>query len=496
MIMNKKNTIYISCLILTLGFLILGIGQSKASYVDTETLVNSISVGKLDMELSNQSVFGFVGMESGGEYIASSEISFTSGSIGVKYDAILQNADSACDDFSVTVTRSSDTLYTGSVSGFTFSPQTDVGNINFEFDIVTSTSISHGEECNAEFLFRSWPDTEASFPVSGFTDTESIDISLTAKMIVLNEVLAHPDTLSLAPDEFIEIVNNGNSSVDVNGWLISEETLGGEDNMYTITTAGGSHTADPGASTTIPAGGYIALYLSDGTALNNTGDTIRLYDNSSNLFDEYTYANAKFGASDARVPDGTGDWVDPVPTPGRRNLITDSEPEEVNFPQETTDDIQVTEFENNDPLIDLDLPKNDTSDADNDIENEDESVQIEIIADIPETELEDRKNEDNTIETETESIQSVASDEPDDQGSDIIPEEEVAEEQEVIEDPQDDIVTTEEAEVIDNVDSVTEPEQENEQLNEDTPESQEETVEITSIEDTDSALDNTKIENE
>jgi hypothetical protein len=147
---------------------------------------------------------------------------------------------------------------------------------------------------------------------------------LTAKTIVLNEVLAYPnpDYPYPANREFIELKNNGSAPVDVAGWKVSEMTGGGVENKYTITTAGGSYTASPyGGSTIIPAGGWLVLLLSDTTAFNNNGDTIRLYDSGDNKLDEYSYEAAKYGLSDARYLDGIGAWVDPIPTPGGPNVL-------------------------------------------------------------------------------------------------------------------------------------------------------------------------------
>lgn len=81
--------------------------------------------------------------------------------------------------------------------------------------------------------------------------------------------------------------------------------------------------------TLIPSGGFLVIYRNDDLdfSLNNIGgDTVRLYDgeieNVANLIDSYTYTvNAPEGKSFARIPDGSNNWVDPIPTPGLPNSL-------------------------------------------------------------------------------------------------------------------------------------------------------------------------------
>ena len=57
--------------------------------------------------------------------------------------------------------------------------------------------------------------------------------------------------------------------------------------------------------------------------LNDTGDTVYLYDVEENLLDEFTYENTVKGKAFYRLPDG-GDWVETPgePTPGASNIQT------------------------------------------------------------------------------------------------------------------------------------------------------------------------------
>jgi hypothetical protein len=157
---------------------------------------------------------------------------------------------------------------------------------------------------------------------AGFRDVREITLRVEASMVVLNEVLAQPGA---GFPEFIELFNLSEVPVDVEGWSITE--LAGE-NVVTHTVTGTPSAAadlvayDDSLTTTVPALGHLALKFNGGSAyLNNTGDTITLFDGAGNQLDQYVYMTSLSGKSDARIPDGTGGWIDPVPTPGEANVL-------------------------------------------------------------------------------------------------------------------------------------------------------------------------------
>jgi hypothetical protein len=205
-----------------------------------------------------------------------------------------------------------------------------------------------GDTCTVTLHIEAY---QSQFPVynsGGFTAEEDITLTLTAgdyigRTVVLNEVLPNPDPASAVTVEFIELFNTGTSSLDLTGWRISEETAGGNEVFHSIVSVG-SAGADlvpySGGSIIISANGWLALRFSGASSyLNNDTDTIRLYDASGTLRDSYTYTaatgggvtpgapnasssnlSATLGKSDARIPDGVGAWVDPIPTPGYYNV--------------------------------------------------------------------------------------------------------------------------------------------------------------------------------
>ncbi|OGG60668.1 signal peptidase I [Candidatus Kaiserbacteria bacterium RIFCSPHIGHO2_01_FULL_56_24] len=178
--------------------------------------------------------------------------------------------------------------------------------------------------------------------------------------IVLNEFLPFPDAsangldfgndASNEPDgEWVELYNNGNVPLDLADWYLSDES-GGLGNQQAVISGGNTDTD----GTIIPAHGWLVIYFNK-PVLNNTGDTIFLYTDADVLVDSYTYdnpstfcefeltpgaANAGSGSgvpgngnsgdcnaalvapnkSYARIPDGTGAFVDPIPTPGGPNI--------------------------------------------------------------------------------------------------------------------------------------------------------------------------------
>lgn len=185
--------------------------------------------------------------------------------------------------------------------------------------------------------------------------------------IVINEFLPNPDDsangLNFGDDndskplgEWVELYNNGNVPQDLTGWYIADES-GGLGNQAAIISA--LNTVP--ATTTISAHGWLVVYLNHQTLNNPNGDSVYLYTNLDVLVDSYTYPDHDFceneptpastnasstpsgggscGPGDpaappnksfARIPDGTGAFVDPIPTPGAPNIpdpLNDSQSE-------------------------------------------------------------------------------------------------------------------------------------------------------------------------
>ena len=185
--------------------------------------------------------------------------------------------------------------------------------------------------------------------------------------IVLNEFLPNPDEsangLNFGKDsdskplgEWIELYNKGDVDIDVVGWYTADAS-GGGGNIQQVIAGSNTDTGD----TIIPAHGWLVVYMNK-AILNNTGDEIHLFTADDVEIDSVTYddpsdaceldptpgdENSTFtptgtpgnpaqgddcisnqvalNKSYARIPDGTGDWVDPIPTPGGPNELGEEE---------------------------------------------------------------------------------------------------------------------------------------------------------------------------
>jgi hypothetical protein len=194
----------------------------------------------------------------------------------------------------------------------------------------TSTNFAHGDKCDVTLTVEGWQENMTK-ATAGYRDAYSVTIPVVAQMVVLNEVLAKPTP---GEDEFIELFNHSAYPVDVAGFNITEKTAGGAtiDHIIRSVSLGSTDMVayDGSGSTVIPAHGYLALRYSGNTSyLNDGGDTITLLDTDNITLDAYTFGEAVANKSDARIPDGSGPWIDPVPTPNEPNAITAGEIVEV-----------------------------------------------------------------------------------------------------------------------------------------------------------------------
>ncbi len=125
--------------------------------------------------------------------------------------------------------------------------------------------------------------------------------------IILSELLPDPEG-SDATDEWIELTNTGSSSIDLYGWQIGDPSK-----TYTI------------QESTILAGGEYRTFMVTETSvsLNNSGDTIWLYDPAGDVMDDVTYEDGETGASYA-WSGSVWDWTS-EPTPDESNTFSGME---------------------------------------------------------------------------------------------------------------------------------------------------------------------------
>jgi len=127
----------------------------------------------------------------------------------------------------------------------------------------------------------------------------------TATDVYINEFLPNPTEIPDGDYEFIEIYNGGDSSVDLTGWTLEDEF--GSTTTYTITG-------------TINPGEFKLFWKNEtGITLNNDEEGVWLKNSTGAVVDHFNTTTITEGKSWARIPDGTGEWQEAVPTPGITN---------------------------------------------------------------------------------------------------------------------------------------------------------------------------------
>jgi len=394
----KKSILRIVVLLLIIGLNwtgLLAIGRTLAYFSDTEnTLGNTYQAGTLDFSLNTPGDFSLNLMPSGSviRYVNVAN----QGSLLFQY--IIERADSSgslCDYLSVEAKLNGETKYTGNLNAFSldpsilFSEPTDDWQFVFTF---SEDQFEHmGEWCLFDFAFKGWQDNISDYESSGFKDEETAFTRITLrqeKTVVLNEILPDPAgedcSLEGLQGEWVEIYNNGNIGQDLAEWYIKDS----EDNTIVINSSnvmGGSTMIGPKDS----GSEWLVVFLND-CILDNDGDAVFLYHSAGSLADSYSY----FGIfpedkSFARIPDGTGPWYDPIPTPGGPNVL------------DNKDDITFSE------LVEEFMDSNGgTEDLMEELEELEEPMDIEIITEL-EISTESELPEDNIIETTTPSTEEV-----------------------------------------------------------------------------------------
>jgi len=116
--------------------------------------------------------------------------------------------------------------------------------------------------------------------------------------VVINEFLANPSGSQSEPDEFIELYNTDDGDVDISLWSI-DDIDGGGSSPYEI------------AEGTIMEGKSFLYFErgSSGVMLNNSGDSVRLLDNTNVIIDQHSYTSTIEDVSVGRSNDGGGEFV-------------------------------------------------------------------------------------------------------------------------------------------------------------------------------------------
>ncbi len=125
--------------------------------------------------------------------------------------------------------------------------------------------------------------------------------------VIINEILPSPEGPD-AENEWIEIFNQNNFSVDISGWKITDTQ--GKIKSYTLPQ-----------NTIIKARSFLLLQRPQTKiTLNNSGDGLNLTHPNGTIADTAAYKKAKLNQSYNRIG---GKWIwSSIPTPGKENIIS------------------------------------------------------------------------------------------------------------------------------------------------------------------------------
>jgi hypothetical protein len=124
--------------------------------------------------------------------------------------------------------------------------------------------------------------------------TLSAPVSTNAGSIIITEIMPNPKAVFDNHGEWFEIYNSGSTSLDLNGWTVSDNAA-----SSTIT----SLTIDPfaylvfGVDSDYTTNGNVNInWQYTGLILANSGDVISIYDDGSNLIDAVAYTSFPYGS--------------------------------------------------------------------------------------------------------------------------------------------------------------------------------------------------------
>lgn len=200
--------------------------------------------------------------------------------------------------------------------------------------------------------------------------------------LVINEVFPNPPGSQSENDEFIELFNMSDSSIDLTGFFLEDKV--GKQYIFN--------------SITIPAKGFLSFTKGiTGIALNNSDEVISLKNVSRSVIDEFEYSITREGKSFSRFPDGSGTFQEntdstpdqpnvlvptstpsPLPTSEPTNTLEPTYPSPTNTPRPiltSEPEVLAGSLDNKDD--DQSLPSFPQGNENKDLESEDTSLQTD-----------------------------------------------------------------------------------------------------------------------
>lgn len=127
-----------------------------------------------------------------------------------------------------------------------------------------------------------------------------------ANKIIINEFLPNPEGDD-ADGEWIELKNAGNEKINLLNWKIDDGEGGSKPYKFANVLINGNNF-------------FVLPRTKSGLALNNTGDSVRLFNNLDELIDEVEYGAVEEGSAYARDSKGAWHWTTAL-TPQAENEI-------------------------------------------------------------------------------------------------------------------------------------------------------------------------------
>ena len=141
-----------------------------------------------------------------------------------------------------------------------------------------------------------------------YSNEDTITVKIYSDKITVNEFLPNPIGKDAGdeenPGEWIEIYNDSNQIIDIDGWQLDDEEGGSKPFIF------------PENTLIAPKGFLIFSRQVTGIALNNDGDEVRFLLPTGVIFQKIIYEKAPEGQSSARTAEG---FIWSTPTPGILN---------------------------------------------------------------------------------------------------------------------------------------------------------------------------------
>lgn len=173
-----------------------------------------------------------------------------------------------------------------------------------------STSVTEAAENEVSTAETTTDESDSEEDTSDNTENSTSESTIeqeTSEFILISELLPNPSGLDTT-DEWIELVNTGTETVQLDGWKLTDES-----NYYTI------------SNLLIEPGEYVVFEVTDTKiSLNNSGDSLFLIDPFNTIVHGTAYEDPDEGIAWAYI-DSTWEWTDQL-TPGEENIAsTDTE---------------------------------------------------------------------------------------------------------------------------------------------------------------------------